>query len=119
MTGARLTRPLARSGVTLRVTLGVTRHVAPTAEEVPQKLMGGCHIPPFHFSRWLFGFFLLSRLPRTAPVEREKTGATPLFSPLVRLVGGEMPHRVSHPVPHLPRRYVVVAPVRNYPLREG
>ena len=57
---------------------------------VQQKQIGGCYSTTFHFSLFLFGFFVLSRPTRAAPAERERTGATPTFSPLARLgVGGE------------------------------
>ena len=40
---------------------------------------GGCHTPPVMCALSLFGFFLLDRPTRTAPAERERTGATPHF----------------------------------------
>ncbi len=46
------------------------------------------HISPVHFSLPLFGFVVLDRTPRTAPAERERTGATPPFLPLARHGGG-------------------------------
>ena len=46
------------------------------------------HIPPVHFSLPLFGLFVLDRTTRTAPAERERTGATPPFSPLARFGEG-------------------------------
>ena len=49
------------------------------------KRWGGCNISPVHVPLCLFGLFVLHRLDRTAPAEREKTGATPPFSPLARL----------------------------------
>ena len=48
----------------------------------------GDHIPPFPFSLPLFGFVVLDRTTRTAPAERERTGATPPFSPLARFGEG-------------------------------
>ena len=46
---------------------------------VSQKQQGGCPIPPCCFSLSLFGFVVLDRPTRTAPAEREETGATPPF----------------------------------------
>ncbi len=43
------------------------------------KTRWGCSIPTFHFPLSLFGLFVLSRPTRTAPAERGKTGAPPLF----------------------------------------
>ena len=43
---------------------------------------------PSHFSLSLLAFVVLARLTRAAPAAREKTGATPLFLPLVRHAGG-------------------------------
>ena len=65
---------------------------------------GGCGTHPFHFSLSLFGFFVLDRTTRTAPAERERTGATPTFSPLARFGewGGVAP-RVARGVAHPPR----------------
>lgn len=74
-TGARLTRPLARSGVTAWVEQNGTQ----TVGGVYQKQRGGCHTPPVAFALSLFGFFVLDRTTRTAPAERERTGATPPF----------------------------------------
>ena len=51
---------------------------------VSGKQWRGCQAPRFHFSLSLFGFFVLDRTTRTAPAERERTGATPLFPPLAR-----------------------------------
>ena len=48
---------------------------------------GGCTTPPFMVSPSLFVFVVLARRSRTAPAERDKTGATPLFLPLARLWG--------------------------------
>ena len=58
----------------------------------------GCYIPLFHLSPPLFGFFVLDRLTRAAPAEREKTGATPPFLPLVRHGEGGVLHPVLHRV---------------------
>ena len=44
---------------------------------VSQKTRGECQAPPFHLSLSLFGFFVLDRPTRTAPAERDVTGATP------------------------------------------
>ena len=46
---------------------------------VSGKQWWGCQAPRFHFSLPLFGFFILDRTTRTAPAERERTGATPPF----------------------------------------
>ena len=51
---------------------------------VYQKQSGGCHMPPVVFPLSLFVFLVLDRTTRTAPAERERTGATPPFSPLAR-----------------------------------
>ena len=72
------------SGVTVGVTAGVTRNVTPTEGGMLHQQQEGCYIPLFHLSPPLFGFFVLDRLTRAAPAEREKTGATPPFLPLVR-----------------------------------
>ena len=53
-----------------------------------QQQRRGDHIPPVHFSLPLFGLFVLDRTTRTAPAERERTGATPPFSPLARFGEG-------------------------------
>ena len=53
-----------------------------------QQQRRGDHIPPVHFSLPLFGFVVLDRTTRTAPAERERTGATPPFSPLARFGEG-------------------------------
>ncbi len=62
---------------------------------VSGKQWRGCQAPRFHFSLSLFGFFVLDRTTRTAPAERERTGATPPFftAGAVRRAGG-----VSAPV---------------------
>ena len=86
---------------------------------VSGKQWRGCQAPRFHFSLSLFGFFVLDRTTRTAPAERERTGATPAFSPLARFGerGGVSPgvrHRVRRP-----RRLRGVAPVIMYPCRKA
>ena len=93
MRRALVRRRLDLSGVTMGVTAGVTRNVAPTEGGVPQKQRRGCHIPPVHVSPSLFGLFVLDRLTRAAPAGREKTGATPPFVPLARhgVEGGATP----------------------------
>ena len=55
------------------------RNVTRTLGGVSQKRREGCHIPPFHFSLAPFVFLVLARRCRTAPAERERTGATPPF----------------------------------------
>ena len=61
-----------------------------------QEQVGGCHIHPFCFAPSLFVFFVLDRRSRTAPAERDKTGAPPR----PRALGG-------------------VAPVPSYPCRKA
>ena len=72
---------------------------------------GGCTTPPFMVSPSLFVFVVLARRSRTAPAERDKTGATPPFVPLAR--HGEV--GVWHLVYHTPTAVGGVAPVLNYP----
>ena len=55
---------------------------------VYQKEKGGCTTPPSMFPPALFGFVVLDRMTRTAPAVRERTGATPPFSPLARFGEG-------------------------------
>ena len=86
------------SGVTVGVTAGVTRNVTPTEGGVLHQQQEGCYIPLFHLSPPLFVFFVLDRLTRAAPAEREKTGATPTFLPLVRHGEGGVLHPVLHRV---------------------
>ena len=66
-----------------------------------QEQRGRDHIPPVHVPLCLFGLFVLHRLDRTAPAERDKTGATPPFSPLARLGewGGVTPGATSGATP--------------------
>ena len=93
------------SGVTVGVTAGVTRNVTPTEGGVLHQQQEGCYIPLFHLSPPLFGFFVLDRLTRAAPAEREKTGATPPFLPLVRHgEGGVTPVSISIPAGRLRAR---------------
>ena len=61
------------------VTAGVTQNATQTEGGVYQKQRGGCHTPPVMCALSLFVFFLLDRPTRTAPAERERTGATPHF----------------------------------------
>ena len=89
-----------RSGVEAGVTAGVERNGTRTEGGVYQKQSGGCNTPTFQFPPSLLGFFVINRLPRTAPAERERTGATPLFSPLARLGVGGVYHVVYHAVSH-------------------
>ena len=85
-----LPRCLDPSGVTMGVTAGVEQNGTQTGGGVYQNRSGGCPTPPIVFSPSLFGFFVLDRTTRTAPAERERTGATPPLSPLARhgQVGG-------------------------------
>ena len=75
MTNVMLTCRLDRSGVAV----GVAQNVAPTEGGCNTKRGGGCNSTTFHFPLFLFWFFVLSRPTRTAPAERERTGATPTF----------------------------------------
>ena len=88
-----LPRCLDPSGVTMGVTAGVEQNGTQTGGGVYQNRSGGCPTPPIVFSPSLFGFFVLDRTTRTAPAERERTGATPPLSPLARhgQVGGALP----------------------------
>ena len=82
---------------------------------VYQKQRGGCPTPLGVFFLSLFGFFVLDRTPRTAPAERERTGATPPFSPLARFgKWGGVPPSVPPGVPS-PPAVGEVAPVCRYP----
>ena len=64
---------------------------------------GGCQQTPFHFPPSPFGFVVLDRTTRTAPAERERTGATPPFSPLARFgVGGGCQPRRQRQCQHAP-----------------
>ena len=86
---------------------------------VYQKEKGECTTPPSIFSPSLFGLFVLDRTTRTAPAERERTGATPPFSPLARFgEGWGVPPGVPPGVPH-PPAVVGVAPVLMYPCRKA
>ena len=98
MTHGVVTRRLVRSGGNP----GGNRHATPTEGGVWHKQRAGCGTHPFHVSPSLFGCFVLTRLTRAAPAVRDKTGATPLFWPLVRLgeEGGVAPGvapGVAHP----------------------
>ena len=78
-----------RSGVTVGVTVGARAKCCAVRGGVQHKTRWGCSSTTFHFPLFLFGFFVLNRPTRAAPAERERTGATPPFSPLARLgVGG-------------------------------
>ena len=119
LTRATLPRRLDRSGVTMGVTAGVEQNGTQTEGGVYQKQRGGCHTPLVVFSLSLFVFFVLARRCRTAPAERERTGATPPFVPLARhgYVGGVAPG-VPPGVPHHPRRWWGRSRL-NLSLREG
>ena len=82
---------------------------------VYQKQSGGCNTPTFRFPPSLLGFFVINRLPGTAPAERERTGATPLFSPLARLDEWGGTTSCTTPCPTRPPSPSGVAPVRNHP----
>ena len=84
MTNVMLTCCLDRSGVEAGVAAGVEQNGTQTEGGVYQKQSGGCHTRPFQFLPSLLGFFVINRLPRTAPAERERTGATPPLLPLAR-----------------------------------
>ena len=85
LTRAIVPRRLDRSGVTMGVTAGVEQNGTQTeGGGVYQKQRGGCPTPLGVFSLSLFGLFVLARRCRTAPAERERTGATPPFVPLTR-----------------------------------
>ena len=109
-----LPRRLDRSRVTMGVTVEVT-HNGTRTEGGCTKNRGGCTTPPFIVSPSLFVFVVLSRRSRTAPAERDKTGATPHFLPLARHGEGGVWHQVYHLVYHTPTAVGGVAPVLNYP----
>ena len=95
-------RPLDRSGVEAQGEAGGEQNLTRTQGGVSQKQQGGCHITPFHLSLSLFGFSSYDRPTRTAPAERDVTGATPPFVPLARHgewggVGHGVRHRVRPP----------------------
>ena len=98
MTREGVTRRLDRSGAAMGAATGAAQHVAPTEGGVLPKQMGGCYSTLVHVSPSLFGLFVLTRLTRAAPAVREKTGATPPFVPLVRLVDGGVLRPVRQPV---------------------
>ena len=67
---------------------------------------GWCTTPPSIVSPSLFVFVVLARRSRTAPAERDKTGATPHFLPLARHgEGGGVAPGVPPGVPHPHRRW--------------
>ena len=80
-----------------------------------QQQRRGDHIPPVHCSLPLFGLFVLDRTTRTAPAERERTGATPPFSPLARFGEGVWITPGFTPGITPPPAFVGVAPVLMYP----
>ncbi len=108
-------RPLDRSGVEAQGDAGGGQNLTRTQGGVSQKQQGGCPIPPFHLSLSLFGFSSYDRPTRTAPAERDVTGATPPFVPLARhgegRVSGTVSGTVSDPLP----AFGGVAPVCMYP----
>ena len=75
----------------------------------------GDHIPPVHFSLPLFGFVVLDRTTRTAPAERERTGATPPFVTAGAVRRRGVDHTGFHTRYHTPPAFVGVAPVLMYP----
>ena len=119
MTNVLLTCRLDCSGVAVGAAVGAAQHVAPTEGGVQHKEVGGCNIPPVHVPLCLFGLFVLHRLDRTAPAEREKTGATPPFSPLARLGewGGVTPGATPGATPPIATRGGRSRPKSS--LREG
>ena len=80
-----------------------------------QQQRRGDHIPPVHFSLPLFGLFVLERTTRTAPAERERTGATPPFFAAGAARRGGVDHTGFHTRYHTPPAFVGVAPVLMYP----
>ena len=96
-------RPLDRSGVEAQGDAGGEQKLTRTQGGVSQKQQGGCPIPPFHLSLSLFVFSSYDRPTRTAPAERDVTGATPPFVPLARhgegWVSGTVSGTVSDPLP--------------------
>ena len=68
-----------RSGAEAGVAVGAARNGTRSEGGCATKRDGGCTTRAFHFSLFLFGFFVLSRPTRAAPAERGKTGATPPF----------------------------------------
>ena len=97
-------RPLDRSGVDAQGEAGGEHNLTRTPGGVSGNQRGGCQPPPFHCSLSLFGFFVLDRTTRTAPAERDVTGATPPFVPLARHgEGGGVRHGVRHRVRPPPR----------------
>ena len=97
-------RPLDRSGVDAQGEAGGEHNLTRTPGGVSGKQRGGVSAPPFHCSLSLFGFVVLDRPTRTAPAVRERTGATPPFSPLARFdKEGGVRHRVRHRVRPPPR----------------
>ena len=75
-------RPLDRSGVDAQGEAGSEHNLTRTPGGGVRKTAGGVSAPPFYCSLSLFGLFVLDRPTRTAPAERDVTGATP------RLRGG-------------------------------
>ena len=102
MRGAVVPRRLDRSGVLAGVLTGVLGNLTPTAGGVSGNSRGGCQAPPVHSALSLFGFVVLDRLDRTAPAERERTGATPPFRPLARHGAGGVSGPVSGTVSDTP-----------------
>ena len=80
-----------------------------------QKQSGGCPTAPVALSLSMFGFFVLDRTARTAPAERERTGATPIFCRWRGTAKWGVWHQVYHLVSHTPPAVGGVAPARNYP----
>ena len=66
-------------GVSAGGSAGVSAGVTRTEGGVSQKQVGGCHTPTFHLSPSFLVFVVLDRHDRSAPAEREMTGATPPF----------------------------------------
>ena len=82
--GVRLDRSWIVSGVVAGVV------VTPDTDRggVSGKTPCGCQAATFRFPVCLFVFFVVYRPRRDAPANTERTGATPTFLPLARLVEG-------------------------------
>ena len=111
LTRAIVPRRLDRSGVTMGVTAGVEQNGTQTEGGVYQKQRGGCPTPPVVFSLSLFVVFVLARRCRTAPAERERTGATPPFCRWRGTATWGVWHQVYHLVYHTIPAVGGVAPV--------
>ena len=102
MRRARVAGRLDPSGVTVRVTAGVTPDVAPTEGGVQHRAVGGCNIPPVYFGLSLFGFFVLARLAEPRQRGGTRRERPPRVCRWRGTVSGGVQHRVQHPVQHTP-----------------